>query len=116
MQSMIIGGSLLGHVVYGTEIGTGGAYQPIPQEVSKIKTILSTNAKLPLWQKLLFDAYDKHFYREYRSAVVEAGTAFEVFLYDFILKGYARLGKTEQEIEDIFKSGFKNLLFDHVRI
>jgi len=26
------------------------------------------------------------------------------------------LGKTEQEIEDIFKSGLKNLLLDHVRI
>lgn len=99
-----------------TVLGMGGAYDPTQQQVEEIKTILSTNAKLPLWQSLLFDASDNHFYRNFRTAVVEAGTAFEVFVYYFIRQGYLRVGKTEQEIENILNAGFKNLLIDHIRI
>lgn len=98
------------------EIGMGGSYEPTQKEVSTIKTILSTNTILPLFQSLLFDAYDSHFYRNYRTAIVELGTAFEVFIYGFIRTGYLRLGKTRQEIENIVKAPFKNLLCDHIRI
>jgi hypothetical protein len=98
------------------EIGTGGAYEPTPEELSKIKAILSGNATLPLWQSILLDAYDNHFYRNYRMAIIEAGTAFEVFVYSFVRTGYLRLGKSEQDIETKLMAPFKNLLCDHIKI
>jgi hypothetical protein len=98
------------------QIGTGGAYEPTQQEVSKIKNILSTNATLPLWQSILLDAYDNHFYRNYRTAIIEASTAFEVFVYSFIRAGYLRLGKSEQDIENKLNAPFKNLICEHIKI
>lgn len=97
-------------------IGTGGANEPFQEQVLKIKNVLSNNAQLPLWQSLLFDAWDNHFYRNYRSAVIDSGTAFEVFIYGYIRNGYLRLGKTDEEIENILEAGFKNLLRNHIRI
>jgi hypothetical protein len=71
---------------------------------------------LPLFQQLLFNAYDYHFYGDYRLAVIEAGTAFEIFIENFIKDLYSKLGKNESSIDKILEAGLKNLLECHIKI
>jgi hypothetical protein len=49
--------------------------------------------------------------------VIEAETAFETFIHAFIAKHYRLKQKPESDIKNILeKTGFKNLLNDHIRI
>jgi len=93
----------------------GGTSEATNEQVTKIREILSTNAQLPLFQEIILDAWDYHFYRNYRAAVIESGTAFEIFIDNFIWERYSRLGKTEEEIKNILETGLKNLLREHIR-
>jgi len=103
-------------VPFGNSIlATGGASETTNERLTKIREILSTNSQLPLFQELLLDAWDYHFYRNYRTAVLESGTAFEVFIDNFIREKYLRLGKTEEEVKNILESGLKNLLYIHLK-
>lgn len=96
-------------------ISFGGASDPTNEQLVKIRKILSTNAHLPLFQELILDAWDYHFYGNYRAAVIETGTAFEVFIQNFIWKEYLQRGKTEEEIEKILEAGLMNLLRNHIK-
>jgi hypothetical protein len=100
--------------IFGNQVSMGGA-EPTEQQVKRIREILLTNGQLPLWQSLLLDAYDSHFYSNYRTAILESGTAFEVFIYEFIRQGYLRIGKPELQINNILEAGFKNLLEYHIK-
>jgi|GEM_PF-2528689 len=97
-------------------VAMAAASEPTNEQLRRIREILSTNAQLPLFQELIFDAWDYHFYGNYRIAVIEVGTAFEVFIDDFIWKQYIQRGKSEADIENILETGLKNLLCDHIKI
>lgn len=71
---------------------------------------------MPLFQQLLFNAYDYHFYGDYRLAVIEAGTAFEIFIENFVKDLYSKLGKNESSIDNILEAGLINLLECHIKI
>lgn len=104
------------HVPFGSSVlSMGGASNPTNQELIEIEKILATNVQLPVFQELLLDAWDYNFYGNYRAAAIEANTAFEVFIDDFIWNGYLQKGKTEKEIEKILEAGFMNLLCHHIK-
>jgi hypothetical protein len=96
-------------------VAFGDSSEPTNEQMSKIREILSRNAQLPLFQEIILDAWDYHFYRNYRAAVIESGTAFEVFIDNFIREKYLKLGKTEEELENILETGLKNLLHIHIK-
>lgn len=100
---------------YGNRVMMGGAGEPTEEETTKIKKVLKENAKLPIFQEILFNAYDYHFYGDYRAAVIEANTAFQVFVENLIIDGYKNMGKNEDFIKNQLDAGFKNLLKDHIK-
>jgi hypothetical protein len=96
-------------------ISMGGSSEPTNEQLTRIRQILSTNARLPLYQELIFDAWDYHFYGDYRAAAIEVGTAFEVFIQNFIWNRYLQNGMSEEKIEKILEAGLMNLLRDHIK-
>jgi hypothetical protein len=96
-------------------ISTSGALEPTNEQLTRIREILSTNAHLPLFQELIFDAWDYHFYGNYRAAVIEVGTAFEIFIDNFIWNKYLQSGMSEVKIQKILETGLMNLLRDHIK-
>jgi hypothetical protein len=95
-------------------ISTGGTSDPTNEELTKIRQILSADIYLPLFQELIFDAWDYQYYGNNRAAVIEAGTAFEIFIHDFIWNGYLKKGRSEEKIKNILEAGLMNLLRDHI--
>ncbi|HXW11663.1 MAG TPA: hypothetical protein VD694_02795 [Nitrososphaeraceae archaeon] len=103
-------------VPFGSNImSTSGASEPTNEQLTRIREILSTNAHLPLFQELIFDAWDYHFYGNYRAAVIEVGTAFEIFIDNLIWSKYLQSGMSEVKIQKILETGLMNLLRDHIK-
>lgn len=48
-------------------------------------------------------------------SVIESGTAFEVFVENFLANAYRSLGKHRDKVEDIMIAGLDNLLKKHIR-
>jgi hypothetical protein len=102
-------------VPFGTNtIAMGGASNPTNEELTNMRQFLSSDFHLPLFQEVILDAWDYHYYGNYRAAVVESGTAFEVFIHDFIWNAYLKKGKSEDIIKKILEAGLMNLLRDHI--
>lgn len=110
-------GALTGFFGGGGILATGGADTIHADKLNSVKNILEKDVKIPLEQELLSHARDYYFYGSYKVAVVEAETAFEAFVHAFIAKHYRLRQKPESDIKNILeKTGFKNLLNDHIRI
>jgi hypothetical protein len=111
-------GVLTGFFGSGAVLATGEADSIDADKLNLVKNVLKKDVKIPLEQELLSNARDYYFYGNYKMAVVEAETAFETFIHGFIAKQYRIKQKPESEIKNILdaKTGFKNLLIDHIRI
>lgn len=114
-HDMKLPGELTAPLGGGGTITMGGADEVNADDLDKIKEMLKNDTRLPLEQELLLNASDYHFYGNYKIAVIEAETAFETFVYQFISKHYRSLGKPESYIENLYEAGFKNLLKDHIK-
>jgi len=103
-------------------IGTGGAtirFGPSadvnPEHLVRIKNLLDKNYQISIEDELLINAKNEWFYDNFRIAVIEAETAFEVFIDEYIAKKYREKGISTLKIENILKAGLENLLEDHVK-
>ena len=110
-------GDLTGFLGSGVTLTTGGADNISADKLDVIKDMLEKDTKIPLNQELLLNAGDYYFYGNYKVAVIEAETAFEIFIHEFVSKHYRSKHKPENDIKNILEqTGFKNLLIDHIRI
>lgn len=102
----------------GTSMHFGGGTEPSisDEHLRKIKQMLSNNQKISTVAELLADAQDNHFYENFRIAVAQAESAFEVFIDRYLADKYRSRGTSEQEINSILENtGLKNLLKDHIK-
>jgi hypothetical protein len=96
----------------------GGGHEPSidDQHLMEIKKMLSNNQKISTVTDLLLDARENHFFENFRVAVAEAETAFEVFIDRYLADKYRSRSRSEQEINLLLENTpFKNLLSDHIR-
>ena len=84
------------------------------EHLDLIKKLLQTDSKLPLFQELLFNAWDYYFYGNYKLSVIESETAFEVFIKHLVYKKYKECGKPDLYINKVLERSFKNILIDHI--
>jgi hypothetical protein len=85
------------------------------QHIAEISRMLASNEKISIPSQLLMDARDNHFYGNFRVAVTEAESAFEVFVQQFLVRKYRDQGKDDTRISQILdKTGFINLAQDHI--
>lgn len=110
-----ISGSVFG-LANNNVITVGGAGEANSSQVDMIKRVLENNSRLTVCQELMLNAYDYHYYGNYRMSVIESGTAFEVFVEKFLADTYRNLGKDDKKISDILEAGLANLLKDHIKI
>jgi hypothetical protein len=102
----------------GTPMHFGGGHEPVisNEHLLEINKMLSNNQKISTVAELLADARDNHFYENFRIAVAEAESAFEVFIDRYLADKYRSKGTSEQEINSILENtGLKNLLKDHIK-
>ena len=86
-------------------------FADIPSEAARI---LESGDELPVHSILLLNARRERFFENYRLAIVEAETAFEVYVDTIIVSHYRREGLSEAEITSKLDAGLKNLLKDHI--
>lgn len=92
----------------------GAALTPEPQ-LTEIKKMLEENTKIPIYDELILNSKNHLFYDSPRLAVIEANTAFEVFVNILIYSGYKKKNYATEKIENILETPFSNLLKDHIR-
>lgn len=85
-----------------------------PEEVSKIKEMLRTEAPISDEEELLMSARDLLDTGSPRLAVVEAQTAFEVVVSRSVARYYRQRGYSNEEIAKKLDCGFANLIADHL--
>ena len=84
---------------------------PMPDSA---KGYLSEERDLPLPQTLYLNARREMLQENYRIAVLEAETAFEVLVSQSIARYYRNKGLPDAEVENKLKPGLKNLIKDHL--
>jgi hypothetical protein len=85
------------------------------QNIRKISEMLANNGKMPIYVQLLMDARDSHYYGNFRVAVTEAESAFEIFVQQFLATKYHKQGMDDTRISQIIdKTGFINLAQNHI--
>jgi hypothetical protein len=85
------------------------------QNIQKISEMLTNNEKIPIYAQLLIDARDSHYYGNFRVAVTEAESAFEIFVHQFLATKYSNQGMDDTRISQIIdKTGFINLSQNHI--
>lgn len=96
-------------------------FSPIPiKDKSKdihnsLRKFLKSSEEIPFSEELLMNAKDWLERGNYRLAVMEAQTAFEVFVKEIVSLHYSNLSRSEQYINNVvFDCGFKHLLKDHL--
>lgn len=78
---------------------------PVPAEVqNEIRTRLTSEFQVPLWEELLLNTYDLVDRGNYRLAVIEAETAFEAALWAFVRDYHRSKGEPDQSIDARFTS------------
>ena len=93
----------------------GGSGQISDEQLKEIKNILKNYVDLPLENNLILNANTNLFYENFRIAIIEAETAFEDFINNYILQNYQKLGKSVDKIHNILNAPFQNLLKDHIK-
>jgi hypothetical protein len=86
-------------------------YSDIPQEAIDI---LQSGEEPPIYSMLLLNAKRELLFENYRLAIVEAETAFEVYVDTIITEYYRKKGLSETAIKSKLGGGFKNLLTNHI--
>ena len=76
--------------------------------------LLKDGGPVPIIEVLLLNAHRALVFEDYRLAVVEAETAFEVALDQVITQHYRSKNRTATEIEQILGAGLKNLIKQHI--
>jgi hypothetical protein len=109
----VIPGTLTSMGTDGAGIRFGSAAEVHLDETDRIKGMLKSGDKIPAEEELLLNARDHLYFGNFRIAIIEAETAFEVFVDRFIAERYAKVGKSPSEIEGILDAGLKNLLQVH---
>lgn len=85
------------------------------EHIRKISEMLMNNEKIPIYVQLLMDARDSHYYGNFRVAVTEAESAFEVFVQEFLATKYRNQGMDDTRTSQIIdKTGFINLAQNHI--
>jgi hypothetical protein len=85
--------------------------EPIPDEALRL---LGDGTELPIPRVLYLNAKREEFYENYRLAVVEAETAFEVLIDQVIAQYYREQSRSSAEIENILQAGLRNLIDHHI--
>ena len=81
---------------------------------SEAQKIFQSSEELPVHSILILNARRERYFENYRLAIVEAETAFEVYVDTILVSHYRREGLSEAEITSKLEAGFKNLLKDHI--
>ena len=97
-------------------VAVGGAGEANSSQVDMIKRVLDNNSRLTVYQELMLNAYDYHYYGDYRMSVIESGRAFEIFVEKSLTDAYRNLEKDDKKISDILEAGLANLLKDQIKI
>lgn len=94
-------GSVISGGVFGLAntniVAVGGAGEANSSQVDLIKRVLDNNSRLTVYQELMLNAYDYHYYGDYRMSVIESGTAFEIFVEKSLTDAYRNFGKRWQK-------------------
>jgi hypothetical protein len=85
--------------------------EPISDEARRL---LGDGTDLPIQRVLYLNAKREVFYENYRLAVVEAETAFEVLIDQVIAQYYRGQGLSSAEIENKLRAGLTNLIEHHI--
>jgi hypothetical protein len=78
------------------------------------KGYLSEERELPLTQALYLNAKREMLLENYRIAVLEGETAFEVLVTQSIARYYRNMGFPDAEVEKKLRPGLRNLIRDHL--
>jgi hypothetical protein len=83
----------------------------IPEEA---RHLLSSGDPLPVPRLLYLNAQRENLLENYRVAVIEVETAFEVMIDRIVAGYYRKQGHSESDIEKILDCGLRNVLRDHI--
>ncbi len=83
----------------------------VPDEA---RQLLVESTELPIARILYLNARREELLENYRLAVVEAESAFEVSVHEIVSRYYRNGGVSPAKIDNILDAGLKNLLQDHV--
>jgi hypothetical protein len=89
--------------VGGIGIGTGPAFKVKEEKMIQIRTLLKEDGKMDIDKILILNAKDAALKEDFRLATIEAVTALETVLYDFIRKRGEKLGISNDDIERFIK-------------
>jgi hypothetical protein len=103
--------TMIGFQAVGNRWLTSARTQPIPDEARRI---LRDGTELPISRVLFLNAKREHLLENYRIAVVEAATAFEVLIDQFVTQHYRRQGLPDTEILKKLETNLVNLLRYHI--
>ena len=81
---------------------------------ARARTLLSSGKELPIFEVLFLNARREELLENYRVAVMEVETAFEVLVDEAVARFYRGQGLKESEIRNKLEAGLMNLLKDHV--
>ena len=82
--------------------------------LAEARTLLSSGEQLPIFEVLFLNARREELLENYRVAVMEVETAFEVLVDEAVARFYRGQGLKESEIMSKLEAGLMNLLKDHI--
>jgi hypothetical protein len=100
-------------VLYSMDCICGKRQDISEEQLQNIYSRLKSNQLVPVVDELLVAANDHFNKGNYRLAIIEIETAFEVAIGEVVRKYYIERGKTQEEVTKIFKAGFGNILLTH---
>ncbi len=95
-------------------LGDGLTAPRIAQIPDFAREILRSGNQLPIHRILYLNARREEVFENYRIAVVEAETAFEVLVDEVVSKCYRTQGHSARDVDAKLQAGFENLLKDHL--
>ena len=92
--------ALLDSGVGGIKMGTAHPFQIKAEKMQELKTILVNQSKLDASKIFILNSKDACLQEDYRRAILEAVTALEIVLYEFIMKQGEKLDIPKKKLED----------------
>ena len=101
------------HFTFGGPSLSIARHMPISDEA---RNILSSGTEVPIYRIMYLNAKREELLENFRLAVVEAETAFEVLVDEVVSRYYRGQGASTVEVENKLEAGLTNLVKDHIPI
>lgn len=99
-QRIRAGITLIDTGVGGIRLGTGHPFQLSQEKIKQINALLRGGGELDISKILLMNAKNAILMEDFRLATLEAVTALETVLYDFVRKRGEQIGVSKERLED----------------